>query len=99
MNLGLRPSPRRAPGIQCLMDSFVKQELLDRLAEIEAGIATDASNISRQREQVAELERVGLDAKLSSVLKSFEDSQAVRREELGRLLHELGSSGSEPKPA
>jgi uncharacterized membrane protein YeaQ/YmgE (transglycosylase-associated protein family) len=79
------------------MDSFVKQELLDRLAEIEAGIATGASNILRQREHVAELERIGLDAKLSPVLKSFEDSQAIRREELGRLVHELGSSGSEPK--
>jgi hypothetical protein len=69
------------------MDSFLKQELLDRLAESEANIATGASNISRRREHVAELERTGQDAELSrSVLTSFEDCQATRREELGHLV-------------
>jgi hypothetical protein len=69
------------------MDSFLKQELLDRLAGIEAGVATDARSISRPREDVAE--HIGLDAKLSSVLKSFEDSQAIRREKLARLANQF----------
>ena len=90
MNPGLWPSPRRAPDIRCLMDSFLKQELLDRLAEIEASIATGASNRSRHREHVAALEGSGLDAPPSrSDPMGFEDSQAVRREDLARLVGEL----------
>jgi hypothetical protein len=82
------------------MDSFLKQELLDRLAEIEASIATGASNIARQREHVAELERTELDAPLSrSILTSFEDPQAIRHEDLARLVGELEAAVATLKQA
>jgi hypothetical protein len=100
VNRRLWPSPPRAQEVQCLMQSFLKQELLDRLAEIEASIATGASNISRQREHVAELERNGLDASLSkSVMTSFEGTQAIRHEEFARLVDELEAAVAALKPA
>jgi hypothetical protein len=94
---GAQAAPSAADGLprlarrayNALMDSFLKQELMERLAEIEASIATGARKRSRQREHVAEPARIGLDAKLSSILKRFDDSRAIRREELGRLANQF----------
>ena len=72
------------------------RDILERhLARVEERIAIGATNIARQRELIAELERDGHDAsQANQMLAQFLDLQAMHIADRDRLIKEL----SEPPP-
>jgi hypothetical protein len=75
----------------CYFGFMDRTMLQDHLAPAERHVIEGERHIARQRELVAELKRDGHDSDLAqSLLRSFEELQAMHVADRGRLRKELG---------